>query len=193
MSKIHNFLNLGSLDKSISPNQNFLDFKTLLLRMRILIKIHYLEWSKWLILMDSEFWIFAQFQKIIFTQTIVCLMTLIRRAVQSPDPGASNGGSNFQIRHFWAYIKSFEVAMLPQNVGPPHSIWDENVDMDQVSEKSCHTNFYLSCDSDSTCAANPWPWRVQQWVKLSNPTLLGRYSIIWSCHAAPECRLVTLE
>ena len=35
---------------------------------------------------------------------------LIRSALESPDPGASNGGSNFKIRHSGADIATFEVA-----------------------------------------------------------------------------------
>ena len=56
-----------------------------------------------------------------------------------------------------------------------------------ISENYFHTNNRLPHDTNSTCAAKPWPWRVQRWVKLSNPTLLGRYKVIWSRHAAAEC------
>ena len=37
-------------------------------------------------------------------------MILIRNALESPDPGASNGGSNFILRHFGADLGTFEVA-----------------------------------------------------------------------------------
>ena len=48
------------------------------------------------------------------------------------DPGASNGVSNLQIRHILADVKTFKVAVVPQNV---HSNRDENVDLKLFSEK----------------------------------------------------------
>ena len=36
-------------------------------------------------------------------------------ALESNDPGASNGGSNFEIQPLGAELESFEVARLPQN------------------------------------------------------------------------------
>ena len=38
----------------------------------------------------------------------------IRGALKSTDPGASNGGSNFEIRPLEADLASFEVARLPK-------------------------------------------------------------------------------
>ena len=40
-----------------------------------------------------------------------CRTALIRSALESPDHGASNGGSNFEIRHFGADLAAFEVAV----------------------------------------------------------------------------------
>ena len=41
-------------------------------------------------------------------------MILIRSALESPDPGASNGGSNFIFGHFGADLVTFEVAGSPK-------------------------------------------------------------------------------
>ena len=41
-------------------------------------------------------------------------MALIRSALESPGPGASNGGSKLQIRHCGADMAAFEVAGWPR-------------------------------------------------------------------------------
>ena len=43
-----------------------------------------------------------------------CRTALIRSALESPEPGASNGGSNLQIRHSGADKAAFEVAEWPR-------------------------------------------------------------------------------
>ena len=62
-----------------------------------------------------------------------------------------------------------------------------------ISEKYYHASNRLSHGTNSTCAIKSWHWRVQRWVKLSNLTLLGRYGVIWSRHAAPECRFSAIR
>ena len=57
---------------------------------------------------------FPIFTKKIVIRSSVCRTILIRRALESPDPGASNGGSNFIFRHFGADMASFEVAGWPR-------------------------------------------------------------------------------
>ena len=39
-----------------------------------------------------------------------------RSALKSSDPGASNGGPNFEIRPLEADLESFEVARLPSHI-----------------------------------------------------------------------------
>ena len=46
----------------------------------------------------------------------MCHAALNQSVVESTDPGASNGGSNFEIRPLEADLVSFEVATLPENV-----------------------------------------------------------------------------
>ena len=56
----------------------------------------------------------SQFQKMRITGLQTHLKILIRSTLKSTDPGASNGGSNFEIRPLEADLVSFEVAMLPE-------------------------------------------------------------------------------
>ena len=51
------------------------------------------------------------FQKKVSMCSQKCRKALIRSALESPDPGASNDGSNFEIRHFGADLAAFEVAV----------------------------------------------------------------------------------
>ena len=55
----------------------------------------------------------------------MCRTALIRSALESPDPGASNGESNFEIRHFGADLVTLEMGGFPQNLDilniPPKS------------------------------------------------------------------------
>ncbi len=44
-----------------------------------------------------------------------CRTALIRSALESPDPGAFNGGSNFEIKILGADLVPFEVVSWPQN------------------------------------------------------------------------------
>ena len=48
-------------------------------------------------------------QKKVAINSRVCCTLLIRCALESPDPGASNGGSNFIFRHFGADLVTFEM------------------------------------------------------------------------------------
>ena len=59
------------------------------------------------------------FHKILVIRSSVCRTRLIRRALESPDPCASNGGSNFIFRHFGADMAAFKVAgwSIVSNVG----------------------------------------------------------------------------
>ena len=52
----------------------------------------------------SEFFLFPQKSR----------QAVIRSALKSIDPGAANGGSNFEIRPLEADLVSFEVARLPE-------------------------------------------------------------------------------
>ena len=47
------------------------------------------------------------------SETLKRSKMLIRSALKTTDPGASNGGSNFELRPLEADLVSFEVAMLP--------------------------------------------------------------------------------
>ena len=58
-----------------------------------------------------------RFQKKGATRSQVCRTALIRSALKSPDPGASNGGSNVGIRHFEADVITFEMSELPKIKG----------------------------------------------------------------------------
>ena len=55
-----------------------------------------------------------RFQKKVAIASCVCRTILIRRALESPDPGASNGGSNFIFGPFGADLVTFEVAGSPK-------------------------------------------------------------------------------
>ena len=60
------------------------------------------------------------------TRSHVCHTLLIWRATGSPAPSASNGGSNFVLRHFDANMNTFELAELHQildNLKMPNS-WE---------------------------------------------------------------------
>ena len=69
---------------------------------------------------------FGNFHKKVAIASRVCRMALIRSALESPDPGASNSGSNFKIRHSGVDIATFEVAGWTRisKIGLPVS--DEN-------------------------------------------------------------------
>ena len=69
----------------------------------------------------------------------MCRTILIWRALETPDPGASNGGLNVQIRHFGANLEDFEVARLSRISNICQSIRDENQWFDTISEKRFHT------------------------------------------------------
>ena len=56
----------------------------------------------------------VDFHKIDAILSSVCRVILIRRALESSDPGASDGGSNFIFRHFGADMAAFEVAGNPR-------------------------------------------------------------------------------
>ena len=56
----------------------------------------------------------SQFQKKELTDFQTYPKILIRGALKSTDPGASNGGSNLEIRPLEADLVSFEVARLPK-------------------------------------------------------------------------------
>ena len=60
----------------------------------------------------ETFWF--QFQKKCFRGFQTRHETLIRSALKSIDPGASNGGSNFEIRPLEAELVSVEVARIPE-------------------------------------------------------------------------------
>ena len=62
-------------------------------------------------------------------------MILIRRALENPDPGASNGGSNFIFRHFGADMAAFEVAGCPRISDLSRSNSDENRRFDAIFTK----------------------------------------------------------
>ena len=51
----------------------------------------------------------VNFHKTVVIRASVCRTILIRRALESPDSGESNGGSNFIFRHFYADLVAFEV------------------------------------------------------------------------------------
>ena len=52
----------------------------------------------------------SDFHKIVVTRSSVCRTILVRRALESADPGASNGVSNFIFRHFGADLVTFEMS-----------------------------------------------------------------------------------
>ena len=58
-------------------------------------------------------------------------MMLIRSALESPDPGASNGGSNVQIRHFGIDLDTFEVAGWPQNLLSKENVEENLIENEQ--------------------------------------------------------------
>ena len=45
----------------------------------------------------------------------MCRATLIRSALESPDPGAFNDGSNIEIRPLGTDLVTFDVAGVPNN------------------------------------------------------------------------------
>ena len=62
----------------------------------------------------------CNFHKKVAVASRVCRTALFRSALENPDPGASNGGSNVEIRHFGAFIAASEVAGRPgiSNLSP---------------------------------------------------------------------------
>ena len=84
-------------------------------------------WSRWsatespisAIQFDIENFILTQFSKKIVIASRTRRKILFRRALESPDPGASNGGSNFIFGPFGADMEAFEVAGVPQNRRSP--------------------------------------------------------------------------
>ena len=54
------------------------------------------------------------FQKKCTVRSRVCRTALNQSALESTNPGASNGGSNFEIKAFGADLVDFEVTRLPQ-------------------------------------------------------------------------------
>ena len=122
----------------------------------------------------TEVTVLLRFQKKVAIASCVCRTMLIRRALESPDPGASNGGSNFVFGHLgpiWCIIKSLEA---PESQIPAIRIGAEKPILNQFSKKSCHSLARLSYDVNSTCAGKLRPWRVEWWVKLYFWTLWGR-------------------
>ena len=51
----------------------------------------------------------SNLHKIVVIHSSVSRTTLIRRALESSDPGTSNGGLNFSFRHFGVDMAAFEV------------------------------------------------------------------------------------
>ena len=70
--------------------------------------------GSWPIIKISILDFFSEFQKIAVIRSSVCRTILIRNALESPDSGASNGGSNFILRHFGADMGAFKVAGWPR-------------------------------------------------------------------------------
>ena len=64
----------------------------------------------------------VEFHKIVVMRSSVCRTKLIRRALESSDPGASNGGSDFVFRRFEADMVAFEVAGSPRISNLGHRI-----------------------------------------------------------------------
>ena len=54
--------------------------------------------------------VLLRFQNIVVIRSSVRRTILIRRALESSDPGASDGGSNFIFGHFEADLGTFKVA-----------------------------------------------------------------------------------
>ena len=65
----------------------------------------------------------------------VCRTAQNQSALESSDLGASNGGSNLQIRHFGANMAAFEVAGWTRISDLGRSIWDWNANLDQIFKK----------------------------------------------------------
>ena len=63
----------------------------------------------------------------------------------------------------------------------------------RFSQKSCHMALGVSHDINSTCAGKPWPWRIEWWVKLWNPTLWGRHGGFWSPKIAKNLKSWPIE
>ena len=85
--------------KSVAKNQRFCFLN---------YKYTYL-WTNWLG-RGSFLDFYSDFHKTVVIRSSVFRTILIRRALASPDPGASNGGSNFIFRHFGTDMAAFEVA-----------------------------------------------------------------------------------
>ena len=69
--------------------------------------------NAWLEAPGSAYWIeqiCSGFHKNIVVGLSICHTILIRRALESSDPGASNNGSNVEIRHFRTDIAAYEPA-----------------------------------------------------------------------------------
>ena len=60
-------------------------------------------------------WIFGYFQKKCLPRSQVCRTAQIYSALESPDPGAFNGGPNVEIRRLEADLVTFEVAGVPND------------------------------------------------------------------------------
>ena len=58
------------------------------------------------------------------------------------------------------------------------------------SQKGCQTLACSLYDINLKCAGKPWPWRVEWWVKLANPTILGRPGHFWSGRAPHRLKLI---
>ena len=58
--------------------------------------------------------VLLRFQKKVVIASRVCRTILIRRALESRDPGASDGVSNFIVGHFGADRGTFKVAGGPR-------------------------------------------------------------------------------
>ena len=53
-------------------------------------------------------------RKKVIIRSYVCRAALMRSAMESCDPGASNGGSNVKIQYFGADMAAFEVTEWPR-------------------------------------------------------------------------------
>ena len=84
--------------------------------------------------------IWCNFHKKASIRPRVCRTALIRSALESFDPGASNGGSNFISRHFGVDMVAFHVAGLPRISNLSKSIgWDSGFWVTRSHQKApCH-------------------------------------------------------
>ena len=71
----------------------------------------------------TEVTVLLRFQKKVAIASCVCRTMLIRRALESPDPGASNGGSNFVFGPFGADLVHYKVAGSPRIPDSGNSNW----------------------------------------------------------------------